>query len=110
MWTRSLIISTVDQLGDLDAVTERLLRNPSDFAAVLTPYYGQAKAARFETLFKEHLLIAANLLNQAKAGNAEKTNAARQAWYANAAEIATSSPKSTRIGTGKPGSKCWRTI
>ena len=44
MWTRSWIIDTVDQLGDLDAVTERLLRNPSDFAAgrtLFAPKWGK---------------------------------------------------------------------
>ena len=88
MWTRSFIISSVDNLGDLDVVTKRLLRNPSDLAAVLKPYYGEAKATKFENLLEEHLLIAADLVSQAKAGNAAGADAARQKWYANAAEIA----------------------
>ncbi len=47
MWTRSFIISTVDNLGDIEFVTKRLLRNPSDFAAVLKNYYGSEKADKF---------------------------------------------------------------
>ena len=87
MWTRSFIISTADNLGDLDVVTQRLLRNPSDFAAVLKPYYGDAKANRFQKLLGDHLLIAADLVNQAKSGNTEGADAARKKWYENAAEI-----------------------
>lgn len=78
MWTRSFIISTADNLGDLDVVTQRLLRNPSDFAAVLKPYYGDAKANRFQKFLEDHLLIAADLVNQAKSGNTEGADAARK--------------------------------
>lgn len=88
MWTRSFIISTVDNLGDIDVVTKRLLRNPSDFAEVLKLYYGRGKANRFRELLEEHLLIAADLVNQAKAGSSAGTDLARKKWYANAAEIA----------------------
>ena len=88
MWTRSFIISTADGLGDLDFVTERLLRNPSDFEAVLKTYYGSARASQFQKLLQQHLLIAADLVNQAKDGNAEGAEAARERWYQNAAEIA----------------------
>lgn len=88
MWTRSFIISTADNLGDLDFVTKRLLRNPADFAAVLKIYYGNEKAGKFQKLFEDHLLIAADLVNQAKAGNSEGVETARNKWYQNAADIA----------------------
>ncbi|MGN1059147.1 MAG: acetylglutamate kinase [Clostridia bacterium] len=88
MWTRSFIISTADNLGDLDPVTKRLLRNPSDFAAVLKTYYGNEQAGEFQRLFEEHLLIAADLVNQAKEGHADGVEAAREKWYQNADEIA----------------------
>lgn len=88
MWTRSFIISTVDDLGDLDFVTKRLMRNPSDFAEVLKKYYCNAKANEFQKLLEEHLSIAGDLVNQAKAGNEEAVNALRKKWYVNASEIA----------------------
>ncbi len=88
MWTRSFIISTAADLADLEIVTERLLRNPTDFAIVLRNYYGIDKSKRFETLFREHLLIAASLVNNAKAGNTEAVLADRKKWYNNADEIA----------------------
>lgn len=87
-WTRFFIISTAADLGDLEPVTKRLLQNPKDFAGLLTPIYGRKAAGRFEELFTQHLLIAADLVNAAKNGEADKANAARDKWYKNADEIA----------------------
>lgn len=88
MWTRSFIISTIDGLKDLDAVTARLLRNPEDFASVLRMFYGHEKANKFKELFTEHLLIAAALVNAAKAGDAKAVEVNRIKWYKNAEDIA----------------------
>ena len=89
MWTRSFIISTSSNLGDLTFVTNRLLQNPKDFADVLRPIYGRKKANEFAELLTEHLLIAADLVNAAQEGNSQKVDASRKKWYANADEIAT---------------------
>ena len=88
MWTRSFIISTVSNLGDLDSVTNRLLRNPADFASVLIPLYGNKEAMRFEKLFTDHLLIAAQLINAAKKGDSKTVEEQRKKWYTNADNIA----------------------
>lgn len=88
MWTRSFIISTAAELGDLPMVTQRLLRNPADFAGVLRPYYGFENAKKFETLLRDHLLIAAKLVNDAKAGNTAAADEDRKKWYQNADQIA----------------------
>ncbi len=88
LWTRFFIVSTAFNLPDLEFVTQRLLQNPVDFAMVLGPFYGKQIAARFEQLFTEHLLIAAQLVNAAKAGDAQEVEIQRRRWYANAEEIA----------------------
>ena len=88
VWTRSFIISTAADLGDREAVTGRLLRNPADFETLLKPFYGTEKAKRFNSLLTDHLTIAARLVNDAKAGNTEAVNEERRKWYANADEIA----------------------
>lgn len=88
LWTRSFIISTAADLGDLQPVTARLLRNPADFAAALQPFYGADRAKRFNDLLTEHLTIAARLVNAAKAGDTDKVSEERKKWYANADEIA----------------------
>ena len=89
MWTRSLIISTASNLPDLQYISNRLLRNPSDFANVLRLFYGNKKANEFKELFLNHLLIAAKLVNDAKVGNMEAVAQDRKKWYENADEIAT---------------------
>lgn len=88
LWTRSFIISTAAALGDLESVTKRLLRNPGDFAALLTLFYGPRAAAHFQELFTQHLLIAADLVNAAKRGDTAAADEARRKWYANADELA----------------------
>ena len=87
-WTRFFIISTAADLDDLEPVTNRLLQNPKDFAKLLTPIYGIKKANQFETLFTQHLMIGADLVNAAKNGETDKANLARKKWYENADEIA----------------------
>lgn len=87
-WTRFFIISTAADLGDLEPVTQRLLRNPKDFAKLLAPIFGTKAANRFEELFTQHLMIAGDLMNAAKNGDAEQANADRKKWYKNAEEIA----------------------
>lgn len=87
-WTRFFIISTASDLGNLEPVTKRLLRNPKDFAKLLAPLCGKRMADRFEDLFTQHLLIAADLVNAAKNGDADKAASARTKWYENADEIA----------------------
>lgn len=88
VWTRLTILSIVFSLPDVDLVTNRLLRNPKDFAAVLRPLYGEQAAARFEDLFTSHLVIAAELVKAAKAGDTSAAAGAEKRWYANADEIA----------------------
>jgi len=87
-WTRSFIISTAAGLGDLDLVTKRLLRNPSDFANLLKKYYNNDKAETFQKLLEQHLLIAGDMVNAAKAGFTEDVAAYRKRWYENADMIA----------------------
>lgn len=86
-WTRAFIISTAANLGDLEAVTKRLLENPADFAETLKPFYGCKISDEFKKLFTQHLLIAADLVNALKANNKGKADAARKKWYANADDI-----------------------
>ncbi len=87
LWTRLFILSTAFSLPDLQFVTERLLKNPDDFAKTLKPFYGEQTAAQFKQLLTDHLLIAAQLVNAAKAGNTAEADKQRKRWYANAEDI-----------------------
>ncbi len=87
-WTRMAIISIITSSPDVDIVTERLLRNPIDFERALKSFYGNRIASKFSHLFKSHLVIAAQLVKAAKAGDKEASANAEKRWYANANEIA----------------------
>ncbi|MCE5236560.1 MAG: acetylglutamate kinase [Clostridiaceae bacterium] len=88
MWSRAFIMSAINDSKDLDAVTQRLLRNPADFAAFLRPIYGVQKAAVFEGLLRDHLLIAGAFVNATKAGDQQEAEKQKKKWYANADDIA----------------------
>ncbi len=87
-WTRLTIISLAFNLPDVDFVTARLLRNATDMGNLLKPFYGNKIAAKFSNLIREHLVIAAELVKAAKAGNQKAVAAAERRWYANGEEIA----------------------
>lgn len=68
-WTRLVIQGIVFNLPDLEETTKRFLRNPADFARVFCRFYGKEIASEFERLLTDHLVIAAELVKAAKAGN-----------------------------------------
>lgn len=88
VWTRSAIMSIVFELPDLDLVLQRLLRNPVDFARVFEIFYGPKIAARFKELLREHLVLAAQIVEAAKAGNVKAEAEAKRKWFKNADKIA----------------------
>ncbi|HHY82105.1 MAG TPA: acetylglutamate kinase [Clostridiales bacterium] len=88
VWTRAAIVSLVFELPNTDAVLNRLLRNPVDFENVFRLYYGDRIAAQFKDLLTEHLVVAADIVNAAKAGNNQAVEEAERIWYANADAIA----------------------
>lgn len=87
-WTRLTVNSIVGSLPDQQATTARLLRNPEDFAAVLKPLYGPAIAGEFARLLREHLTIAAELVQKLKSNQIKEAEDAQRRWYANADAIA----------------------
>jgi hypothetical protein len=87
-WTRLTVNSIVGGLGDLQPTTQRLLRNPSDFAKVLASIYGDVIATEFEKLLTAHLTIAAELVTDLKSGNMTAAEDAQKRWYRNADDIA----------------------
>lgn len=87
-WTRLFIVSFAADLPDLSATTGRLLRNQSDIGNAVKPFYGAAAGNRLTSLLEEHILTAADLLQAAKEGDAAAFDTAKDAWYANARQIA----------------------
>ena len=89
MWTRSLIISKIEKLNDIEVVKNRLLENPRDFSNVLRIYYGDKNANEFEDLFREHLNLTEKLINSYIEGNSAAITDTERKWYQNATQLAT---------------------
>jgi hypothetical protein len=88
IWTRMFIMSVADNTTDKAVATDRLLKNYDDMADAMKPYYGNDTGTKFGDLIEEHLLIAAALVQAAKAGNSTAAADAENKWYENADEIA----------------------
>jgi hypothetical protein len=88
VWTRLFIVSTLADLPDNGATTERLLQNQTDIGNAIKPFYGDAAGTKLTALLKDHILIAADIVKSAKAGDTAKLDASKAKWVANADEIA----------------------
>src|SRR5215216_1208992 len=84
-WTRVVIIGILDELPGTSVYIDRLLQNYEDMEDALVPYYGE-EAEVLGDLIKDHLVIAAEILQAAKAGQPLDDLVA--SWYANAHDIA----------------------
>ena len=87
-WTRLFIVSFAADLPDTDATAQRLLQNQTDLGNAIKPFYGDAAGDQLTGLLREHILIAADLLTAAKAGDSAGVADAQARWYTNADEIA----------------------
>jgi spore germination protein YaaH len=87
-WTSNVVEAIIFDLPTLELATQRLLRNPQDFANALMPFYGEEAAREFADLLTEHLTIAAELVKAAKAGDTNTYNDANTRWHQNANQIA----------------------
>jgi hypothetical protein len=87
-WTRLFIVSASADLPDRQATTERLLRNQQDIGDAIKPYYGRAAGERLSSLLTEHILVAADLLGAAKAGDQAAVERHSRVWYRNGNQIA----------------------
>jgi hypothetical protein len=87
-WTRMFIVSAAADLPDTEATATRLLQNQADIGNAVAVFYGDEAGAALTALLEEHILIAADLVTAAKAGDQAAIDTASTAWYANADEIA----------------------
>jgi hypothetical protein len=87
-WTRLAIISLEGGTPDTDATVARLLQNQVDIGNAVKPFYGEAAGNALTGLLREHILIAADVIAAAKAGNQTRLADAQARWVANADQIA----------------------
>jgi hypothetical protein len=87
-WTRLFIVSAAFDNPDLQATTDRLLRNQDDIGNAFKPFFGSSAGDQLTVLLRQHILQAAAIVADAKAGDTEALQRDQAAWYANANEIA----------------------
>lgn len=88
-WTRLFIVSALSDLPDKDPTALRLLQNQDDIGNAIKPFYGEDAGNQLSSLLRDHILIAAELLEAAKNGDTAAFEDANARWYANADDIAT---------------------
>lgn len=88
-WTRLYIVSAAADLPDADLVAQRLLQNQTDIGDAVKGFYGDEAGAALTELLNEHILLAAEAIGHAKAGDTAAFDDALARWYTNADDIAT---------------------
>lgn len=88
VWTREYAIASIDGTADADAAAERLLKNQEDIGTAVGTYYGKDAGNKLTELLKQHILIAVDLINAAKANDQVKFDEANTKWRQNGQEIA----------------------
>lgn len=87
-WTRLAIISLASGSPDTTATVGRLLRNQADIGNAVKPFYGKAAGDKLTAELRQHILIAADVIAAAKAGDQAKLADAQARWRSNANHIA----------------------
>ena len=88
-WTRLAIISLTTDSRDTEATVARLLKNQADIGNAVKPFYGQAAGNELTSQLRQHILIAADLIAAAKAGDRAALADAQARWAQDANDIAT---------------------
>jgi hypothetical protein len=87
-WTRLAIVTFADGSAGFNATAARLLQNQTDIGNAVKPFYGARAGSHLTALLHDHITIAVELLQAAKAGDTSAFNDAKTRWYANANQIA----------------------
>ena len=87
-WTRLVIVSLANDLPDTQTTVERLLQNQVDIGDAIKPFYGEAAGDQLTSLLTDHIVIAADVIVAAKAGDTAAFEEAKARWYTNADDIA----------------------
>lgn len=100
IWTRQYIVARLGATPDAEAAAARLLKNHEDIGRAVAAYYGDDAGTALTGLLKDHVMIAVDLVDAAKKGDAVALQHANQLWDRNAADIA------VFLGAANPN---WRT-
>ena len=88
VWTRLAVISLTTGSPDTQATVARLLKNQADIGNAVKPFYGKAAGNTLTAELRKHILIAADVVAAAKAGDQAKLADAQARWRQNADDVA----------------------
>jgi hypothetical protein len=88
VWTRLAIISLTTGAPDTEATVARLLKNQTDIGNAVKPFYGKAAGNKLTAELRRHILIAADVIAAAQAGDAAALADAQARWSRNGDDIA----------------------
>jgi len=104
-WTRLAIISLTTDSPDTEATVGRLLQNQVDIGNAVKPFYGKKAGNELTNQLRRHILIAAEVIAAAKAGDSAKLADAQARWAKNgddiAAVLASVNPRYWKLGRMK---------
>lgn len=84
IWSRSLIVSSAGNLGDIQSITDRLFQIPEAFAEMLSRYFEPQEVDRFRELLEEHIAAASALVIAEKNDDDKTVNQETVSLYDNA--------------------------
>src|SRR4249919_1546031 len=87
IWTRQYIVAAVAGAPDAGSAAGRLLKNQEDIGAAIVPFYGEAAGTALTDLLKQHIMIAVDLVDDAKSGNKAKFATDDARWTDNIRDI-----------------------
>ncbi|HEX6324859.1 MAG TPA: hypothetical protein VFZ36_14115 [Vicinamibacterales bacterium] len=88
VWTRDYIVAALADAPGAKASANRLMKNQEDIGNAVAAYYGAAAGTELTRLLKEHITIAVDVVNAAKAGDKAALGAADGRWQKNGNDIA----------------------
>lgn len=89
LWTRNFIVAGLAGADDSGPAAQRLLRNQEDIGNALVPFYGEQAGAGLTLQLKQHILIAAEMVEMARNERfGEPFQELEARWSQNAAHIA----------------------
>jgi hypothetical protein len=88
VWTRAYVVAAVGDQPDAQAAAARLMKNQEDIGAAVASYYGKPAGDTLTALLKEHIAIAVDIIQFAKAGDQASQQAADAKWKKNGEDIA----------------------
>jgi hypothetical protein len=104
-WTRLAIMSLTTSSPDTEATVGRLLQNQTDIGNAVKPFYGRKAGNELTKQLRSHILIAAEVIAAAKAGDSAKLADAQARWAKNgddiAAVLASVNPRYWKLGAMK---------